>query len=256
MAVPPGEGHLAGGLVAPVRAAVLAAGRGVRMGGETPKTLLPVDGGPPLLHYILQGLAKAPVDDLIVVTGHRAGEVQAFVEKEWAEKPLAFIRNMRYASWGNFHSVRVALDQSPGKDLLVVNCDVVVPPDTYERVVEHEGDLVLAVQRRKRLGQEDMRVQLAGDRVLRVSKHLRMPLSHGEYCGVSLLRTGAAHRAYMEIASSWEWSAETGRYYEDVYDAMVPLVDVRASDVGAGGYAEVDTPADLEAAIEVIRTHH
>ena len=104
-----------GGFVARVRAAILAAGRGVRMGGGTPKTLIPVaDDKGPLLQYILEGLQKAGITDLLVVTGHRAAEVECYVTDKWGDDNLTFVRNMRYASWGNFHSVRVALDQSPG----------------------------------------------------------------------------------------------------------------------------------------------
>ena len=43
--------------MAPVRAVVLAAGRGVRMGGRRPKTLIPVADKQPLLRYILVGIA-------------------------------------------------------------------------------------------------------------------------------------------------------------------------------------------------------
>ena len=220
------------------------------MGGATPKSLLPLGDQAPMLQYLLDGLKKAPVDDLLVVTGHRAGEIEEFVTAHWTDAPVTFVRNMRYASWGNFHSVRTALDQSPGMDLMVVNCDIVVNPEIYRRVIEHRGELILAVQKRKKLDQEDMRVELRGDRVLGVSKHLKMPRSHGEYAGVSLLR-GAAHRVYNDICNDLEWHAETTLYYEDVYARMLDRVDARAADVAAGEYAEVDTPEDVAAAIEV-----
>ena len=71
-----------------VRAAILAAGRGVRMGGGTPKTLLALGDHEPMLHYILEGLKKAPIDDLLVVTGHRADEVEQYVTEHWSERPL------------------------------------------------------------------------------------------------------------------------------------------------------------------------
>ena len=241
--------------MARVRAAILAAGRGVRMGGGTPKTLLPMspDKGP-LLQYILEGLQKAGITDLLVVTGHRAGEVETYVTDQWGTDNLTFVRNMRYASWGNFHSVRVALDQSPGFDVLVVNSDIVVHPDVYRRVVETRGDLILAVQRRQRLDDEDMRVYLKGDRVLGVSKTLARARSHGEYAGVSLLR-GDAPRIYGDINNEWQWRANTRGYYEDVYNQMVERVDARAAEVAAGEYAEVDTPDDVTAAVEVIDRH-
>lgn len=238
--------------MAKLRAAVLAAGRGTRMGGETPKTLLPVDGHQPLLYYILEGLNAAGVDDIFVVTGHRPGEVQEYVTEHSKIKDVTFSRNPRYASWGNFHSVRIALDQSPGMNVLVVNSDVVVHPQVYGRVADTRGDLVLAVDNTRRLDEEDMRVELSRDRVLGIGKSLRMAVSHGEYAGVSLLRPDAA-AAYGEISTELEWRALTNLYYEDVYQMMIERrIDTHAAFVGAGEYAEVDTPEDLPAAAAVI----
>ena len=224
------------------------------MGGDTPKTLKPVGDKGPLLGYLIDGLKQAKVDDLMVVTGHRFGEVEAYATEHWGDENLTFVRNMRYASWGNFHSVRVAVDQSPGTDLMIVNCDIVTHPEVYRRVIETEGDLILSVQRRDRLDMEDMRVQLEGDRVLGVSKELKMARSHGEYTGVSLLR-GHAHRVYGDICNEMQWRARTSLYYEDIYNVMAGRVDVRAAQVAAGEYAEVDTPEDLQAAERVIERH-
>lgn len=240
--------------MARVRAALLAAGRGVRMGGGTPKTLLHMGAGGPLLQYLLDGLKSAGVEDLLVVTGHRPEEISGFVTERWGEDNLSFVQNQRYASWGNFHSVRMAVDQSPGFDLLVVNSDIAIAPEVYKRVIAKPGDLVLAVQRRQRLDAEDMRVQLDGDKVIALGKKLHMARSHGEYCGVSMLR-GIAHRHYGDVATAWQWRAETGGYYEDVYNEIVPRLDAHSAEVAAGEYAEVDTPEDVEGAVQVIRRH-
>lgn len=220
------------------------------MGGRQPKTLLPVGDNEPLLHYILEGLKKAGVDDLLVVTGFGADQVQSFVGERWSDRS-AFVFNARWASWGNFHSVRMALEQSPGNEVLVVNSDVVVNPEVYSRTVETPGDLVLAVQRRPKLDMEDMRVELNGDRVKQVSKHVKAARSHGEFSGVSLLRGPAAAR-YLDTATDREWQANTTGYYEDIYNEMLEHVDARAAFVRGDEYAEVDTPDDVAAAISVI----
>jgi choline kinase len=237
-----------------VRAAILAAGRGVRMGGRVPKTLIPVGDHESLLYYILNGLKKAGVDDLLVVTGYKAADVEEFVTKHSEGIETTFIFNARFASWGNFHSVRLAVDQSPGFDLLVVNSDVIVHPDVYARVLATRGDLVLAVERRARLDEEDMRVRLEGDRVRGLGKDLKMNLSHGEYDGVSLLRPGGA-KLYADIASDLEWRRQTSVYYEDVYALMLDTIDARAAFVAPGEYAEVDVPEDLAAAEMVIERY-
>lgn len=238
--------------MARIRAAVLAAGRGTRMGGKEPKTLIPVWGHEPLLYYILAGLKRAGVDDLLVVTGFGADAVQRYVTRIWGADDVNFVFNARYASWGNFHSVRMALEQSVGHPVMVVNSDVIVHPDVYKRLAGAEGDLVLTVERRHNLDEEDMRVEVRGNRVLQIGKDLKLARSHGEYTGVSLLRPYAAS-IYQQIATEWEWRAETTGYYEDIYGLMLDRVDARSVNVAEGEYAEVDAPREMEVAAHVIR---
>lgn len=237
--------------MARLKGVVLAAGRGIRMGGETPKTLLPVLDGHSMLEAILEGLDAAGVQDLLVVTGFKPAEVEQVVTDRWSGD-AQFVRNARYASWGNFHSVRVALDQAPGYDLLVVNSDVVVAPRVLRSVVEAPGDLVLAVQKRLSLDDEDMKVRLDGDRVRGIGKGLRRAHGHGEFAGVSLIRTSAA-RIYGDVCNGLEWRARTKVYYEDVYALMIGACDVRAAFVEPGEYAEVDVPEDVATADAVAR---
>jgi choline kinase len=237
-----------------VKGVILAAGRGIRMGGTEHKALVPVGDHEPLMHYLLAGLRMADVDDLLVVTGHRPQDVEDFVVKEWTGADPTFVRNARYASWGNFHSLRVAIDQAPGANLLVLNCDIVVTPDVLKRTLTTGGDLVLAVERRYGLDEEDMRVELSGNRVQYIGKNLPLRRSHGEFCGVSLLRRGAAS-VYADLATDAEWRADTRVYYEDLYGRMLGRVDTRASTVREGEYAEVDVPDDLNSAARVIGRH-
>ena len=238
--------------MAKLRAVILAAGRGVRMGGNEPKTLLPLGDGEPLMFHILGGLRQAGIEDLMVVTGFKPDAIQEYVTEHWGE--ATFVFNARFASWGNFHTLRVALDQSPGMDLLAVNSDIVVHPNVYRNVRASAGDLVLAVQQRYNLNEEDMRVKLEGNKVLAIGKKLPMRISHGEFAGVSMLRhDGAA--AYLELASDLEWQGTTQGYYEDVFGQMLSRVDARAAQVGPDEYAEVDIPADVEQAIQVIERH-
>lgn len=244
--------------MAELRAAILAAGRGVRMGGNIPKALMPMGAHEPLLFYTLEGLKHSGVTNVLIVTGFKPEMVQQFVEKHSEGIEVSYVRNTRYASWGNFHSLRMAVDQSPGVDLVVVNSDVVVTPDVFRRVVEAEGDLVLAIEQRRRLDEEDMRVELKGRSIRAIGKDLKMARSHGEFAGISKLRPDAA-QLFASISTDWEWRATTQgttqRYYEDVYALMLGRVDARAVFVERGEYAEVDTPDDVEMAQAVIAEH-
>jgi choline kinase len=224
------------------------------MGGHKPKTLIPLDGRRPLLGYVLDGLARAEISDVLIVTGFQPAAVEEFVGENAENMEVTYVFNARYASWGNFHSVRLAIDQSPGKELLVVNSDIIVNPDVFTRVVASSGDLILAVQSRQNLDEEDMRVELDSDRVRGIGKGIRMVRSHAEFIGVSLLRPAAA-RPYQEIASDVEWQAQTSGYYEDIYSDLLDRIDVRATLVEEGEYAEVDKPEDVAAAVEVVNRY-
>jgi choline kinase len=224
------------------------------MGGVEHKSLIPVENNEPLMHYILGGLTSAGVKNLMIVTGWNSSQVQEFVAERWKGEEPTFAFNPRYASWGNFHSLRVAVDQAPADDLLVVNCDVVVHPDVFRRVLGTDGDLVLAVEKRLRLDEEDMRVHLEGNRVRGIGKHLPRAHSHGEFCGVSLLRRDA-RRLYQDVATDVEWRAETSIYYEDVFARMFDTLDSRAAYLSEGEYAEVDEPSDVAAADAVIQRY-
>jgi choline kinase len=222
------------------------------MGGVRPKTLINVGDHEPLLFYILKGLKSAEVDDLLVVTGFDPSSVTEFVHKHWGDEHVTFVRNTRYASWGNFHSVRMALDQSPGFDLLVVNSDIVINPKVFDRVTGTAGDLVLAVEERYALDSEDMRVRIDGDRVRDIGKDLERQFSSGEFCGVSLLRP-PAHDPYRDLATAVEWRDSSTLYYEDIYKQMIGRVEARFAKVNSGEYAEVDNPDEMREAAEVIQ---
>jgi choline kinase len=240
--------------VAKLRAVLLAAGRGVRMGGAGPKSLIPLDDKEPPLHYLLKSLAKTGIDDLLVITGFGFQALEAYLSDHSEGLQVAYVRNTRYASWGNFHSVRMALDQSPGMDVLVLNSDIIIAPAVLERAIASDADLVLAVQRRRRLESEDMRVELDGDTVKAIGKNIKMVRSHGEFCGVSVIRPRGA-RAYGDIATSLQWTAETALYYEDVYARMLGSVETRATAVEEDEYAEVDSPEDVAGAVAVVEQH-
>lgn len=232
-------------------AVVLAAGQGTRMGGERPKTLIPLGGKPPLLHYILRGLSIAGIMRVKIVTGFRPEDIEAFVAAGPRRPEVTYAANPRWAEAGNYHSLRVGLESTAGNDVLVVNCDVVVHPDVYRRVAGAPADLVLALQARDDLDTEDMKVELRNGSIAAIGKALAPERSHGEYAGVSLVRPAAA-AAYLEACERVEAEGDTSGYYEDLYARVLDRVTTAAAPVGPGEYAEVDEPADVAHAVEVI----
>ncbi len=97
-----------------VGAVLLAAGEASRMGGR-PKPLLEL-GGVPLIRRNLVALSGAGVDEVVVVLGHRADEIEPVVR----DFPITLVRNPGYVQ-GQASSVRAGLAAlSPRLDAIVV----------------------------------------------------------------------------------------------------------------------------------------
>ena len=63
-----------------VKAVILAAGKGTRMKSDLPKVLHPIYGKP-LVGYVIDAAKNTGIiDESIVVVGHGAEKVEAFVE--------------------------------------------------------------------------------------------------------------------------------------------------------------------------------
>jgi molybdenum cofactor cytidylyltransferase len=89
-----------------IAAIVLAAGQGTRFGPE-PK-LLALLRGKPLVRHVAEAALGSTLDPVIVVTGHRAGEVEAAL----VDLPLRIIRNTDYED-GLSTSLRAGLADCP-----------------------------------------------------------------------------------------------------------------------------------------------
>jgi molybdenum cofactor cytidylyltransferase len=116
---------------------VLAAGRGVRMGG-TPKQLLLLDGRP-LLQHVLDAAAAAALEDLVVVLGHEADRIAP----ELRPAPGArVVVNPRHEE-GQSTSLSVALETMPSRAsaaLVMLGDQPEVRADAIRAVIAAAGD--------------------------------------------------------------------------------------------------------------------
>ena len=113
-----------------VKAVVLAAGKGVRMKSDRPKVLHEILGRP-VLDFVLRNLRLAGVQDIVVVVGHQAEQVQkAAPNCRFAEQKI---------QKGTGHALLAAEDALKGftGDFFVVAGDApLIGPDTLRRLLD------------------------------------------------------------------------------------------------------------------------
>jgi UDP-N-acetylglucosamine diphosphorylase / glucose-1-phosphate thymidylyltransferase / UDP-N-acetylgalactosamine diphosphorylase / glucosamine-1-phosphate N-acetyltransferase / galactosamine-1-phosphate N-acetyltransferase len=119
-----------------MKAVILAAGKGTRMGGltsEVPKPMLLVQGKP-ILGHILEGLMEAGVRDFFIVTGFRADVIEEFFGdgKRWGAR-INYGRQLTQDGTGK--APEVAKDFVGGDDFVLTYGDILVAPKTYQNML-------------------------------------------------------------------------------------------------------------------------
>jgi dTDP-glucose pyrophosphorylase len=119
-----------------IRAVLLAAGRGTRLGALTANTAKPMleVGGKPILHRIVAGLAAGGIQEVMVVTGHSAESLEAATGdgSRWG----VVIRYVRqHVPDGTARAVALARDFVGDEPFFAGWGDVVVEPGNYGPII-------------------------------------------------------------------------------------------------------------------------
>lgn len=119
----------------PMKAVILAAGKGTRMKEltqELPKPMLKVQGKP-ILEHILTGLLSTGIRDVFIVTGYRADVIEGYFGDghRWKAR-IAYGRQAVQDGTGK--APEIARDFVGTDPFLLTYGDILVKPDTYARM--------------------------------------------------------------------------------------------------------------------------
>jgi len=133
-----------------MRAVILAAGRGTRMGAltaSTPKPLLRLRGRP-IIEHILLGLRDAGVRDAVIVTGYLGEQLEAALG-DGRRLHMRFTYRRQTHPDGTARALLLARDALQDEPFLLSWGDIVVAPRTYADLVAtfaaHPCDALLTV---------------------------------------------------------------------------------------------------------------
>jgi len=235
---------------------VLAAGAGSRLQPWTdtlPKTLLTVDGDRSILDVALANLKHVGLEQVVIVTGFAAERVAERVptlERRHGVR-LELVFNPRAEEWNNAYSLWCARDAF-GEGVLLVNGDTVHPSTVEESLLAtRDMQLVIAIDREKPLGKEEMKVHVSRDGLLeRINKDIDPQSAQGEYIGLALIEPTAS----VELADALEatWRRDPSLYYEDGFQEFADRGGrIGVAPIGRVEWVEVDDHADLARAREV-----
>jgi choline kinase len=198
---------------------------------------------------MLDALAAAGIVRAIVVTGHRAERVDAYLAARPHGISVRTARNAAYATTNNAASLAAAGEAIGADPFLLCDGDVIVSGDALPALLAAPEPCTLAIDRGASLADEEMKVQVdAAGLITRLSKRLDPKTCVGESIGVQRLGGPALPRLWHEVHAVVRADAATA-YYEDVFQRLIDSgVRFGTSDVATNGWMEIDDLGDLDAA--------
>ncbi|MBI3415167.1 MAG: nucleotidyltransferase family protein, partial [Verrucomicrobia bacterium] len=124
-----------------MKAVILAAGKGTRMKeltNELPKPMLRVQGKP-ILEHIIEGLITAGIREICIITGWRAEVIEDYFGsgKKW-NIVISYARQVVQDGTGKAPELAKAFVGQ--ENFLLTYGDILVKPETYQRMVQRFGE--------------------------------------------------------------------------------------------------------------------
>jgi L-glutamine-phosphate cytidylyltransferase len=232
-----------------VNAVILVAGVARRMApltDTTHKALLPA-GGRPVLSRMLEALQAAGVRQATLVVGHCADQVRKVAGDRVGRMAVRYIHNPEYTR-GSVISLYAAR-QCLREPVLVMDADVLFPPEFLIRLLALPAPSALLVDRAFTDTGEEVKVYTRGDRVIALGKKVVPEVWEAVGEGVGFFKCGAeaAPELVRGLSKVIEESRGLGEW-EDAIHVLAPHRHVGWVDVTGMPWTEIDFVEDLRRA--------
>lgn len=233
-----------------MRAILLAAGRGRRLGQDLPKCLLSIEGRT-LLERHIEILAAVGISALTIVVGYQKEAIREHIASLKSPLPIDFVENPRFVH-GSIVSLQVAASHLVDGGIWM-DADVLYPAGLMRLLVEskHEN-CVLADGRSEETG-EEMMLGTRGGRVFKIARRVGKDWDFaGESVGFA--RVGAAGAKVMQRLLDEEVDAERlDQEYEAAMDRAFAEIPFGYERVDAFAWTEIDFEEDVIKARKLAR---
>ncbi len=216
-----------------MKAVILAAGAGTRIGNQLPKCLMELPTGNTILGNQIEILRDKDIREIVVVVGFKKDVImERYPGVIYRYNPLYHMTNTS-------KSLMMALDSIDPGDTVWLNGDVFLEPEVLERVVSGEGN-VIAVNRAK-CNDEEVRYRTGADgRIVEISKSVEDP--EGESVGVNKI----SGRDFARFLDGLRRCSDNDYFEKGIEICIAEGMDFYPVDISNCKCIEVDFKEDFE----------
>jgi choline kinase len=234
-----------------VRAVLLAAGRGKRIGHSSPKVLIDI-AGKTLLERHLANMPEAGITALTIVVGFEQQQIKDTLSKLRASFPIELLENsdyMRGSILSLYTAVKAGRLDAGG---IWMDGDVIYPAELLRRLVASRHENCLLIDASSEENGEEMMVGFHGERANKIARRVgpNWDLA-GENVGFA--KVGASGMRVMRRILEEEIAAgRLDQEYEAAMDKAFAEITFGLERVDDLPWTEIDFQSDIDKAISLL----
>ncbi len=236
---------------------ILAAGMASRLRpltNDRPKCLLEV-GTRCLLQRSMDALIAAGISEFVVVTGYLHNMIEDFLSKTYPSLNIHFINNADYQTTNNIYSLWLTRPVCDGKEVLLMDSDILFDPEIIKVMLAHEGDAIAL--NRHDCGEEEMKICVDSEGcITELSKTCSTAEAIGESVGFEKMTSTYTAALFLELDVMMNQEHLENVFYERAFERLIPQGhSFKVVDTTSIFSIELDTPEDFAQAKQLIPAH-
>lgn len=215
---------------------------------HTPKCLLEV-GGKALLGRALEGLLVNGIEEAVIVTGYLHDQIEEYVRGHYPQMKVHFVHNPRYETTNNIYSLYLSGEYARGRDILLLDSDILFDPAIIARLLECPDTEALALERHA-CGEEEIKITVDERGLVReISKIVDPAEAIGESIGLEKMGADYTEALFAELDTMIGREGLDNVFYERAFERLIErCMSFRPVDITGLTAMELDTVEDFERA--------
>ncbi len=234
-----------------MKAVLLAAGRGKRLGSASPKVLVPI-AGKTLLERHLTNMAEAGVTSLTIVVGFEQGQIRSALETIPTALPISIIENPEYLR-GSILSLRCAVTEGHlDRGGIWMDADVLYPAELLRRLVASNNANCVLIDPGSEESGEEMMVGFVRGRANKIARRVG---PNWDIAGESVGFAKISAEGLVTLKRILDEEAKAGRVdqeYEAAMDKAFAELAFGFERIDDLAWTEIDFPSDVEKALQLL----
>ncbi|OUS24021.1 hypothetical protein A9Q99_26100 [Gammaproteobacteria bacterium 45_16_T64] len=238
---------------------ILAAGTGSRLyplTRNTPKSLLDLGDGVSLLERQIEAAIKSEyIEEVCIVTGYKAGQIDEKIKEYSASIPISTIFNPFFDVSNNLVSIWCARSLFLENDVLITNGDNLYKEVVFPEVRKQEEGIYLTISRKNEYDDDDMKVILTPNMtVSHVSKDVPLADVSAESVGLVGVYGDRYRKVFISnVTEMMKDKANLKVYWLRAFNELVANgIEVNTVEIGSDEWSEMDFHPDINSIREEV----